>query len=97
MEPLNSPSESIISTKAGNFPGISNLEPIDAAIYIWSAPTHHLIPELWSYDVFMRDNAWKWVGSAEAKEEYAEVDRRRQMNGTIERSFVDALEQYASI
>ena len=93
MEPLNSPSQSVLSAKAEGFPSVADLEAIDATIYIWTASMDHLVPELWSYEVFMRDSAWKWVGPAATKEEYAEVDRRRQMNGIIERSAVTAIEQ----
>lgn len=94
LEPLNSPSQSVVSAKADTLPPLSELQSIEASIYIWTAPMHYLVPDLWSYEVFMRDNAWKWVGPTESKEEYAEVDRRREMNGIIERASQNAIEQH---
>ena len=44
----------------------------------------------------MRDSAWKWVGpEAAANEDYVEVDRRRAMNGVIERATKRAVEEGA--
>ncbi|THG97666.1 hypothetical protein EW145_g7570 [Phellinidium pouzarii] len=85
IEPLNNPSGAIVSSTSAPLP-VDLGEPVDTEVYIWSAPTTFLVPELWSYEVFIRDNAWKWVGPAETKESYAEVDRRRQMNGIITRA-----------
>ena len=42
----------------------------------------------------MRDNAWKWIGPTEDREEYAEVDRRREMNGIIRGSAEKAIEEW---
>lgn len=84
MEPLNNPSPSVLSKNTNHFSSPSELgEPVEANVYIWVAPISLLEPQLWSYEVFMRDNAWKWVGSGQEREEYAEVDRRRAMNGII--------------
>lgn len=44
-----------------------------------------LEPMLWSYAEFVRDKAHRWV-SAKEEGEYAEVDRRREMNGKIDHS-----------
>lgn len=95
LEPLNTPSESVVSSTADSLPDLSKLEPVDASVYIWTAPIQYVISELWSYEVFMRNNAWAWVGPSEAKEEYAEVDRRREMNGIIEKSAAKAIQQQA--
>ena len=37
--------------------------------------------ELWSYEDFVRENAWKWVGRSAHDDHYAEVDRRRELDG----------------
>ncbi|KAI0661652.1 hypothetical protein C8Q70DRAFT_966296 [Cubamyces menziesii] len=59
--------------------------------YIYAGPLRDLSPELWSYDDFVRENAWKWVGTGEREEYYAEVDRRREMDGkTLHTAIVDA-------
>ena len=38
---------------------------------------------LWSYEDFLRDKLHLWVGNRTDKDAYAEVDRRRRMNGKI--------------
>lgn len=51
-------------------------------------PTSHVESKLWSYETFVKENAYKWIGeeaSAE-NEDYLEVDKRRGMNGNITRS-----------
>ncbi|KAL6301500.1 hypothetical protein BKA93DRAFT_796907 [Sparassis latifolia] len=58
--------------------------PLSAQTYIWARPLTELTPELWEYADFVRDNAWKWVGDGSRNNaDYAEVDRRRAMNGNI--------------
>lgn len=34
---------------------------LDAEAYIYSAPVEDLEAELWSYEEFVRTNAWKWI------------------------------------
>ncbi|EKM58315.1 uncharacterized protein PHACADRAFT_252535 [Phanerochaete carnosa HHB-10118-sp] len=61
---------------------------IEASTYIWIQPISELSPDIWDYAEFVRDNAWKWVGSSPTAQEndyYLEVDRRREMDGHIER------------
>ena len=36
-----------------------------AYTYIWMNPADRVVPELWSYETFMKDNAWKWTGELE--------------------------------
>lgn len=94
LEPLNNPSQTVISESTKHFSSSSELgEPVEASVYIWVAPLTHLVPELWSYEVFVRDNAWKWVGPTEDREPYAEVDRRRAMNGIIDRAAEQAVKE----
>ena len=95
LEPLNSPSQSVVPLSAAGLPNdLTN--PVKATVYIWSDSISRLVPELWSFDTFVRDNAWKWVGATEEEESYAEVDRRREMNGIIARDTTPAGEASAS-
>ena len=55
--------------------------PLSAQTYIYAGPLKGLSPELWSYEDFVRENAWKWVGRGALDDNYAEVDHRREMNG----------------
>jgi len=94
--PLNEPSESVTSSSAPPLPPIAELAPaVQTEAYVWAGSISFLIPELWSYEVFIRDNAWKWVGTSASLEEYEEVDRRREMNGVIQRAAEKAVESGA--
>lgn len=45
-----------------------------------------LAPRLWSFDDFVNNSAWKWVGvGASGNTEYKEVDKRRERGGFITR------------
>jgi len=60
--------------------------PIYAHTYIWIKPPTWLTPSLWSFEDFVNNNAWKWVGvgvGSADNEHYREVDRRREMGGFI--------------
>lgn len=53
------------------------------------APVSDLKPALWDYADFVRESAWKWIGSGPKEGEtdyYLEVDRRRDMGGSIVRT-----------
>ncbi|PIL35653.1 hypothetical protein GSI_02383 [Ganoderma sinense ZZ0214-1] len=64
--------------------------PLPAQTYIYAGPLSDLSPELWSYEDFVRENAWKWVGRGTVDDNYAEVDRRREMNGSTLKTEVAA-------
>lgn len=68
-------------------PERDQLEPsVECQTYIWTRPLNTLDKELWSFEEFIRINAWKWVGStSKDSEEYSEVEKRRQMQGEIVR------------
>ncbi|KAG8704522.1 hypothetical protein FRC08_002188 [Ceratobasidium sp. 394] len=52
--------------------------------YVWAAGTARLEPMIWQYDTFIKEKLRRWVGSgADNNEDYLEVDRRRDMQGTI--------------
>lgn len=62
---------------------------VPAETYIWSASLNQLEPELWSYEVFVKEKLQNWVGdSSTSNEDYEKVDERREMNGTIVRAGV---------
>ena len=58
-------------------------EPIEAQTYVWCSKDKWLEKEPWSFDEFIRKNAWKWIGKgARENEEEAEVDVvRDRLNG----------------
>ncbi|KAI0075813.1 hypothetical protein K474DRAFT_1760323 [Panus rudis PR-1116 ss-1] len=78
----------IIPTTPPEIPSHDGLQPaISAQTYIWKDSIARLEPELWEFAQFVRDNAWKWVGSGSANnEDYDKVDKRRAMNGRIVRT-----------
>lgn len=58
--------------------------PLEVNTYVWSRPLSELQPKLWTFEEFVKESAWKWVGRAsESNKDYTEVDRRRAMDGTI--------------
>ncbi|KAI0710222.1 hypothetical protein C8Q76DRAFT_859136 [Earliella scabrosa] len=72
----------VVPLHAPALPPLDSLPPpIPAQTYIYAGPLRDLSPELWSYDDFVRKNAWKWVGRGALDDNYAEVDHRREMNG----------------
>lgn len=69
---------------------LQGLEPersMEVQTYVWCKPISELRPDPWTFEDFVRQNAWKWVGAgSEGNTDYAEVDRRRAMEGIIVRS-----------
>lgn len=58
--------------------------PLQVHTYVWCCPLSGLQPKLWTFEEFVKESAWKWVGPAsESNTDYTEVDRRRAMEGTI--------------
>jgi len=58
--------------------------PILAQTYTWCKSSTRLTPSLWSYEDFVKNNAWKWVGVGSVdNQDYMEVDRKRAMGGYI--------------
>ena len=66
-------------------PAASELaQTIPAQTYVWCQYISDLEKELWSFDEFIRKNAWKWIDSGTRNEDYEEVDRvRERLNGEI--------------
>lgn len=78
IAPLNAPSLPPVDALAS---------PLLAQAYIYTDSLNNLSPELWSYDDFVHDNAWKWVGSSAREDNYVfEVDRRNDMGGQTSRT-----------
>ncbi|KAI0714347.1 hypothetical protein C8T65DRAFT_573437 [Cerioporus squamosus] len=77
-----------------NVPSLPPLDalpaPLPAETYIYAGPITDLSPELWSYEDFVRENAWKWVGRSALEDNYVEVDRRGDMDGkTLRTDIID--------
>ncbi|OJA20134.1 hypothetical protein AZE42_09306 [Rhizopogon vesiculosus] len=69
-------------------PPISTLDsltsPVKADTYVWCISPSELQAKLWTFEEFVKDSAWKWVGSSsDNNKDYDEVDRRRAMEGLI--------------
>ena len=72
----------IVPLEAPELPALDTLPAaVEAETYIYAGPLQDLSADLWLYEDFVRENAWKWVGDSAAEENYAEVDNRREMNG----------------
>ncbi|TCD65235.1 mitochondrial Homoaconitase [Steccherinum ochraceum] len=100
--PLSSSSSSklsedhtIVPDTIPSIPPLSTLPPpISAQTYVWVDPVTSLEPRIWEYADFVRDSAWKWVGSeAQGMQEYVEVDKRREMGGKIVRTEIVSEEE----
>jgi hypothetical protein len=52
---------------------------------VWCSKDSYLEKELWSFDEFVKNNAYRWIGpEAESSEEYEEVDKTKErMSGEI--------------
>ncbi|KAI0649205.1 hypothetical protein C8Q79DRAFT_498429 [Trametes meyenii] len=82
----------VVPPTAPALPPLDALAPAVAAqTYIYAGPLSGLSPELWSYEDFVRENAWKWVGRGDHDGYYAEVDRRREMEGKTLQTVVDSV------
>lgn len=52
--------------------------PLEVNTYVWCRPLSELQPKQWTFEEFIEENAWKWIGSASRdNQDYTEVDRRR--------------------
>lgn len=69
-------------------PSADALAPgVPAQTYVWRKPVAELAPAVWSYEGFVAQNAWKWVGAAATQYGgFAEVEERRAHIGEIARS-----------
>jgi hypothetical protein len=64
-------------------PGLDELSPpSEADTYVY-ADSSNLEPKLWSFEDFVRNNAWRWHGKeASRNPDIAEIDRRKAQNGS---------------
>jgi hypothetical protein len=58
-------------------------QPVPAQTYVWHTKDSYLEKELWSFDEFVQNNAYKWIGpDAKGNEDYEKVDVVKEgMNG----------------
>jgi hypothetical protein len=78
--------EGLIPAALPPLPSASELaQPILAQTYVWRLEDSDLEKELWSFDEFVRKNAYRWIGpGAQSDEEYSEVDVvRERLSGVI--------------
>jgi hypothetical protein len=55
--------DSLIPTDLPPLPAATELaETVPAQTYVWCRDVRGLDNELWSYEEFVRKNAWKWIG-----------------------------------
>lgn len=61
-------------------PSVDELaQPIPAQTYVWCSKDSYLEKELWSFEEFARNNAYKWIGpEAENSGDYEEVDKVKE-------------------
>ncbi|KAG8879631.1 hypothetical protein FRB98_005595, partial [Tulasnella sp. 332] len=66
-------------------PDPTSTPKISALVYIWEASIKRLSPQIWSYDVFVREKIGRWLENNPTDEEQRqdEVNRRVSMAGTI--------------
>ena len=67
---------SLIPVALSPLPSADKLaQPIPAQTYVWCSKDSFLEKELWSFDDFVKNNAYKWIGrEAESRKGYKEVD-----------------------
>jgi len=76
---------SLVPTTPSPIPTVDSLtNSVEADTYVWCLSPSELRAKLWTFEEFVKCNAWKWVGSSTNKD-YDEVDRRRAMEGIIVR------------
>ncbi|KAN0140918.1 hypothetical protein V8E53_001362 [Lactarius tabidus] len=64
-------------------------QTVPAQTYVWCQHDGGLDKELWSFEEFIRKNAWKWVDRGAQRDDYDEVDRvRERLRGEIIRDVV---------
>jgi hercynylcysteine S-oxide lyase len=59
--------------------------------YVWNDRLERLAPGIWSFDVFVREKLWRWVGRGSSdNSDYAFVDARRALDGNVKDSRLSA-------
>ena len=58
--------DSLVSTDLQPLPATTELaQAVPAQTYVWCQEVRGLESEPWSFEEFVRKNAWKWIGSDE--------------------------------
>ena len=59
-------------------------QTVPAQTYVWCQDDSGMDKELWSFEEFVRINAWKWTDRGSQRRDYDEVDRvRERLRGEI--------------
>lgn len=59
------------------------LPAMSAHTYIWANDANSLLPEFWSFDEFVQEKLWRWVGKGSLdNEDYYIVDERKAFNSS---------------
>ena len=59
-------------------------QTVPAQTYVWCQDDSGLDKEPWSFEEFVRKNAWKWIDRGVQRKDYDEVDRvRERLRGEI--------------
>ena len=84
--------DSLIPADLPPLPAASEMaQTVPAQTYVWCHDDSGLDKGLWSFDEFIRKNAWKWIDRGAQREDYDEVDRvRERLRGEINRDVVTA-------
>ncbi|KAG8887351.1 hypothetical protein FRB98_000220 [Tulasnella sp. 332] len=82
---LNDAKTNDVLSKSLALPDPTSTPKISALVYIWEASIERLAPQIWSYDVFVREKIGRWLENDPTDEEQRqdEVNRRVSMAGTI--------------
>jgi hypothetical protein len=64
-------------------------QTVPAQTYVWCQDDSGLDKELWSFEEFIQNNAWKWVERGARRDDYDDVDRvRERLRGEIIRDVI---------
>ena len=79
FRPLLDSTETLISLEAP-LPQLG--DPIKVDTYVWNDHLERLVPEIWSFNVFVKEKLWRWVGRGGSNSiDYSVVDERRALDG----------------
>ena len=77
--------ESLVPPTPPPIPALASLtSTAEVETYVWCLSPSELRATLWTFEEFVKHNAWKWLGAGAANnKDYDEVDRRKAMEGII--------------
>lgn len=88
--PGDTVTDNLIPTDLPPLPAANEMaQTVPAQTYVWCQDDSGLDKELWSFEEFIRKNAWKWVDRGARRDDYDEVDRvRERLRGEIIRDVI---------